>query len=75
VKRHNGELVHHAGGVEEPAGPLAEAVSTAAAIVCRLDALSHDAVRDLCERYTKPCVPLRSSVPSAFARALEEAAA
>jgi len=78
VEHHNGEFVHHDGGMEERGGRLAEVVSTADAILCPLDCVSHDAVRRvrrLCQRYAKQCIWLRSSGLSSFARALRDVAA
>ena len=78
VERHNGEFLHHDGGVEERGGRLDEVVSGADAIVCPLDCVSHDAVRRirrLCQRYAKQCILLRSTGLSSFARALRDVAA
>lgn len=75
VERHGGELLHHDGGLEQTRHKLPKMISTADAVLCPVDCISHDAcqcVKDMCKNTMKPCKLLRSSGLSSLARSLEE---
>lgn len=78
VARCNGELVRHDGGLEDSDRRLEAMMASADAIVCPADFVSHNAyyrAKRFCKRYAKPCILLRSSGISSFAKALEQLAA
>jgi len=77
VARLNGRFERHDGGLEDNAQRLEAMLAAADAVVCPLDCVSHDAyyrVKRFCKRNRKPCVLLKGSGLSAFARALESLA-
>jgi len=74
VSQCNGRFDHHDGGIEDNRQRLKAMLSSADAVFCPTDCVSHDAyhrLKRVCKRYQKPCVLLRSSGLSSFARALE----
>jgi hypothetical protein len=78
VARCNGEFDHHDGGIEDKPQRLNALLSSADVVICAIDCVSHDAYnrsKRFCKRFAKPCVLLRSSGVSTFARALEQVAA
>ncbi len=78
VARCNGELVRHDGGLEDSDRRLEAMMAAADAVVCPADFVSHNAyyrAKRFCKRHSKPCILLRSSGISSFARALEQLAA
>ena len=73
VARCNGQFEHHDGGIEDNRQRLDALLSSADAVVCATDCVSHDAyyrLKRFCKRADKPHVFLRSSGISTFARAL-----
>jgi hypothetical protein len=75
VSRCNGEFEHHDGGIEDKPQRLDALLSSADVVICAIDCVSHDAYnrsKRFCKRFAKPCVLLRSSGVSTFARALEQ---
>ncbi len=75
VARHNGELLHHDGGLNESAGRLTALLRSADAVLCPVDCVSHDAclrIKRICKREAKRFVPLRSASLSAFIMGLQE---
>lgn len=75
VEDAGGRFLHHDGGVESARGLLPKMLSTADAVMCPIDCVSHDAcvcVKKLCKRLNKPCVLMRSSGLSSLARGLDE---
>jgi hypothetical protein len=77
VARCNGEFDHHDGGIEDKPQRLNAMLSSADVVICTIDCVSHDAYnrsKRFCKRSAKPCVLLRSSGVSTFARALEQVA-
>jgi hypothetical protein len=74
VSQCNGRFDHHDGGIEDNRQRLEVMLTSADAVFCPTDCVSHDAyhrLKRICKRYRKPCVLLRSSGLSSFARALE----
>jgi len=77
VARCNGEFDHHDGGIEDKPQRLNALLSSADVVICAIDCVSHDAYnrsKRFCKRFAKPCVLLRSTGVSTFARALEQVA-
>lgn len=77
VARCNGQFEHHDGGVEDSRQRLEAMLSSADAVVCATDSVSHDAyyrLKRFCKRNAKPHVFLRTSGISTFAKALENVA-
>ena len=77
VARCNGRFDHYDGGVEDNRQRLETMLASADAVVCTTDCVSHDAYyrsKRFCKRSAKPCVLLRSSGVTTFARALEAVA-
>lgn len=73
VARCNGRFQHHDGGIEDNRQRLDALLSSADAIVCATDNVSHDAYHRLkrfCKRNEKPHVFLRNSGISSFTHAL-----
>ena len=73
VMRNNGRFEHHDGGIEDSRQRLDAMLSSADAIVCATDSVSHDAyyrLKRFCKRYEKPHAFLKSSGISTFAQAL-----
>ncbi len=77
VRRCNGELMHHDGGLSDGAARLDGALERADVVVCPIDCVSHDAVdriKQACRRCDKPFVPLRGMGVAAFLRGLRTVA-
>lgn len=77
VARCNGRFDHYDGGIEDNRQRLESMLASADAVVCTTDCVSHDAYyrsKRFCKRFAKPCVLLRSSGVTTFARALETVA-
>lgn len=73
VRRLNGELLHHDGGIENGCQRLEGALCRADAVFCPVDCVSHDAVnrvKQACRKCGKPFVPLRGTGMAAFLRGL-----
>lgn len=73
VARFNGEFEHHDGGLEHSRQRLESMLSSADAVVCATDCVSHDAyyrLKRFCKRHDKRHVFLRNSGISTFTRAL-----
>ena len=69
IRRSNGELIHHDGGVDDSAGRLGSILGQADAVLCPVDCVSHGAclrAKRFCKRTAKPFVPLRSAGLSSF---------
>jgi hypothetical protein len=67
------ELLHHDGGMEETVRSLDTLLESCHAVFCPIDCVSHSAclrAKQLCRKYGKAFVPLRSSGDSSFKRAL-----
>lgn len=78
VQRCNGELLRHDGGLEDSRQRLESLLSSADAVVCPADCVSHDAylrTKRYCKRTGKPCLLLERSGIGAFAKALSDLAA
>lgn len=74
MRRCNGELMHHDGGLSDGCARLEGALERADVVVCPIDCVSHDAVdriKTACRRCDKPFVPLRGMGVSAFLRGLQ----
>lgn len=74
VERRNGRFVHHDGGLEDNPKRLQALLASADAVICPADNVSHGAyyvVKRLCKQYGKPCVLLKNSGLSSFARGLD----
>lgn len=70
----NGVFSHHDGGVEESMSRLHGLFGRADAVLFPVDCVSHsaqDAVKQLCQRWQKPFVPVRRSGLAAYLAALE----
>ncbi len=77
VERSNGRFVHHDGGLEDNPKRLQTLLTSADAVICPADNVSHGAyyvLKRLCKQYGKPCVLLKRSGLSTFARGLAELA-
>ncbi len=75
VEEAGGSFLHHDGGVESARSHLPKMLSSADAVMCPVDCVSHDAcicVKKMCKRLNKPCVLMRSSGLSSLARGLDE---
>lgn len=73
VMRHNGEFIHHDGGLEDGCTRLAGALSQADAVLCPVTCVSHNAINTIkrdCRRACKAFLPLPSHSVSALERAL-----
>lgn len=73
VTRHNGEFIHHDGGLEDGCARLAGALSQADAVLCPVTCVSHNAIDTIkrdCRRACKAFMLLPSHSVSAFERAL-----
>ncbi|WP_041065795.1 DUF2325 domain-containing protein [Thiolapillus brandeum] len=77
VEQHNGQFIHHDGGLEQSPHHLSSLLSRADAVFCPLDCISHGAfnrIRQDCKRHDKPLQLLTQSSLAAFARGLNEIA-
>lgn len=75
IENHGGKFLHHDGGKEASRAILPKMLSTADAVLCPIDCVSHDActcVKKICKRYQKPYVMMRSSGLSSLAKGLAE---
>ncbi len=75
VEEHGGRFMHHDGGREAARSMLPKLLSTADAVVCPVDCVSHDActcVKKICKRDQKPFVMMRSSGLSSLVRGIAE---
>lgn len=75
VEAAGASFLHHDGGVESARSHLPKMLSSADAVMCPVDCVSHDAcicVKKMCKRFNKPCVLMRSSGLSSLARGLDE---
>lgn len=73
VEHHGGRFLHHDGGREATRNLLPKMLSTADAVFCPVDCVSHDAclcVKKMCKRYQKPFVLMRSAGLSSLAKGL-----
>ena len=73
VQRCNGEMIRHDGGLEDSQQRLQAALTSADAVICPADAVSHNAysrTKRFCKRMGKPCVLVPRSSVGAFAEAL-----
>lgn len=76
--RHNGELLHHDGGLSESTTRLAAMIQSVDAVVCPIDCVSHEAclhIKHACKRMAKPFFTLRSASLASFLEALNAVAA
>lgn len=74
MRRCNGELLHHDGGLADGSARLEGALERADVVVCPIDCVSHEAVdriKSACRRCEKPFVPLRGIGVAAFLRGLQ----
>lgn len=77
IRRCNGELMHHDGGLADGCAKLEGALERADVVVCPIDCVSHEAVdriKQACRRCHKPFVPLRGVGVAAFLRGLQTVA-
>ena len=68
------ELLHHDGGEEQSLHALEGLVGRAEVVFCPIDCVSHQAclaAKQLCRRFAKPFVPLRSGSGTCFLRAVD----
>lgn len=75
IENHGGKFLHHDGGKEASRSILPKMLSTADAVLCPVDCVSHDActcVKKICKRYQKPYVMMRSSGLSSLAKGLSD---
>jgi len=73
VENYGGRFLHHDGGREATRNLLPKMLSTADAVFCPVDCVSHDAcicVKKMCKRYQKPFVLMRSAGLSSLAKGL-----
>jgi hypothetical protein len=67
-------LLHHDGGEEESLRALEGLVGRADAVFCPVDCVSHRAclaAKQLCRRFAKPFVPLRTGSGACFLQAVD----
>lgn len=75
VEKSGGRFLHHDGGVECSRSILPKLLSTADAVFCPLDCISHHAcqcIKKMCKRNQKPFVLMRSAGLSSLAKGLSE---
>jgi hypothetical protein len=75
VEQHGGRFLHHDGGKEASRSLLPKLLTTADAVLCPVDCVSHDAcncVKKMCKRFQKPFVLMRSAGLSSLAKGLSE---
>jgi hypothetical protein len=78
VTRCNGEFMHHDGGLEDNRQRLGALLAAAQAVICVAGCVNHNAYyqcKRFCKLQSKPCVMLKSSGATTFARALVDVAA
>lgn len=77
VESSGGNFIHHDGGKEVARNLLPKMLSTADAVLCPIDCISHDAcncAKKICKRYQKPFVLMRSASLSSLAKGLSDIA-
>lgn len=75
VEQCGGRFLHHDGGKEASRTLLPKMLTTADAVLCPIDCVSHDAcncVKKMCKRFQKPFVLMRSAGLSSLAKGLSE---
>lgn len=75
IEQCGGRFLHHDGGIEASRSQLPRMLTSADAVLCPVDCVSHDAchcVKKMCKRYQKPFVLMRSAGLSSLARSLED---
>lgn len=75
VEKYNGRFAHHDGGKEVSRAILPKMLNNADAVLCPVDCVSHYAcncVKQICKRYQKPFIIMRSSGLSSLAKGLSE---
>jgi len=75
VEQCGGRFLHHDGGKEASRGLLPKMLTTADAVLCPIDCVSHDAcncVKKMCKRFQKPFVLMRSAGLSSLAKGLRD---
>lgn len=73
VEQCGGRFLHHDGGKEASRSLLPKMLTTADAVFCPIDCVSHDAcncVKKMCKRFQKPFVLMRSAGLSSLAKGL-----
>ena len=76
IEKYGGRFSHHDGGKEVSRAMLPKLLSNADVVLCPVDCVSHYAclcVKQICKRYQKPYVMMRSSGLSSLAKGLQEA--
>lgn len=74
VEALGGRFLHHDGGIEDNPKRLEATLASADAVVCQAGCVSHAAywkLKDYCKRTNKPCIYLKSSGVTSFARGVE----
>lgn len=69
-----GRFLHHDGGIEDNPKRLEATLASADAVVCQAGCVSHTAywkLKEYCKRHNKPCVYLKRSGVTSFARGVE----
>jgi hypothetical protein len=77
VEQCGGRFLHHDGGKEVSRSLLPKMLTSADAVLCPIDCVSHDAcncVKKMCKRYQKPFVLMRSAGLSSLAKGLNDMA-
>lgn len=75
VEQCGGRFLHHDGGKEASRTLLPKMLTTADAVLCPIDCVSHDAcncVKKMCKKFQKPFVLMRSAGLSSLAKGLTE---
>jgi len=75
IEKHGGKFLHHDGGIEVARANLPKLLTSADAVVCPVDCVSHDAcncVKKICKRYQKPFAMMRSSGLTSLTRGLSK---
>jgi hypothetical protein len=76
VEKFGAQFIHHDGGRESSRRLLPQLLGGADLVFCPVDCVSHDAcycVKNMCKRYRKPFVMMRSSGLSSLAKELSRA--
>ncbi|MBN9424346.1 MAG: hypothetical protein BGO63_13090 [Candidatus Accumulibacter sp. 66-26] len=69
-----GRFLHHDGGIEDNPKQLEATLASADAVVCQAGCVSHAAywkLKEYCKRTNKPCIYLKRSGVTSFARGVE----
>lgn len=75
VESHDGDFLHHDGGVESSYSRIDQLVSRADAVICPVEKVSHSAInraKRLCRKSEKPLMFLPKSSLSAFVNSLQK---